>query len=153
MSRAMAGYIIGGIVPAVLLGVYSVTQKAATERGISPGMLLVVIGCNVIVVGLVYCWITNDFAASPASGVYASLTGLLWALATCLIAFTMSRFQTPISKLVPLFNTNTLVAVGLGLLCFAEWRNVAVWRLLAGAVLIVAGGALACPGLRHAVVG
>jgi uncharacterized membrane protein YqhA len=35
------------------------------------------------------------------------------------------------------------LAVILGLVIFAEWRNVDPWKLLAAAVLIVAGGVLA----------
>ena len=46
------------------------------------------------------------------------------------------------SVLVPLYNMNTLVAVGIGLVLLGEWRDVSVWRLLAGAALIVAGGVL-----------
>ena len=36
MSQFM-GYLLGGIIPAVLLGIYSVLQKAATKHGINMG--------------------------------------------------------------------------------------------------------------------
>lgn len=47
------------------------------------------------------------------------------------------------SKLVPLFNMNTLVAVCLGLLVFSEWKNVHVLQLAVASVLIIIGGILA----------
>ena len=139
----MIGYIIGGIIPAVLLGVYSILQKAAAQRGISPGMMLMVIGISAVTVGAVYCRLTQETRISTASGILAGLSGLVWAVATCLVAIGMTRFQAPISKLVPLYNMNTLVAVILGLLIFAEWKSVHSWQLLAGSVLIVIGGTLA----------
>lgn len=50
------------------------------------------------------------------------------------------RYDAAVSQLAPLYNMNTLVAVLLGLLVFAEFRDVQVLRLAAGALLIVLGG-------------
>jgi hypothetical protein len=59
-----------------------------------------------------------------------------------MVAFTLTRYSTPISKLVPLYNMNTLVAVCIGLVAFAEWKDVQVPQLIAGSVLVVLGGTL-----------
>jgi hypothetical protein len=48
-----------------------------------------------------------------------------------------------VSVIVPLYNMNTLVAVGIGLVLLGEWKDVNLWRLLSGAALIVVGGVLA----------
>jgi len=52
------------------------------------------------------------------------------------------KHDAPISIIVPLFNMNSLVSVLLGLWIFAEWRDVNTVKLLAGTVLITAGGTL-----------
>jgi transporter family protein len=52
------------------------------------------------------------------------------------------KFETPIAKLTPLYNMNTLIVVLLALWIFAEWKEVKVLQLLIGAVLIVMGGVL-----------
>ena len=53
-----------------------------------------------------------------------------------------TKYSASISTLVPLYNLNTLIAVSVGLLVFAEWKTVAVPQLLFGSVLIVVGGTL-----------
>jgi hypothetical protein len=143
MSSQTLGYVVGGILPALFLGIYSVLQKASTKQGISPGMLMVIMGVNIIVVGLVYCFISKEFTVSIRSGSFASLTGIIWGIATVLIAIALSKYNVAISKLVPLFNMNTLVAVCLGLLVFSEWENINVWQLIVASVLIIIGGVLA----------
>ena len=68
--------------------------------------------------------------------------GLTWAVAAGLVAFALSKYSTPISKLVPLYNMNTLVAVCIGLVAFAEWKDVHISKLIIGSVLVVIGGTL-----------
>ena len=143
MSASTLGYFIGGIIPAILLGVYSILQKISTKQGIGPGMLMVVMGFNIMIVGLVYCFLSKEYSISIRSGLTASLTGIVWGIATVLIAVALSKYNVAISKLVPLFNMNTLVAVCLGLLVFSEWKNVHVLQLALASVLIVIGGILA----------
>jgi uncharacterized membrane protein len=45
-------------------------------------------------------------------------------------------------SLTPLYNMNVLVTVVLGLLLFAEYRDVHVVRLLGGTILLMAGALL-----------
>lgn len=143
MSSQILGYVIGGILPALFLGLYSVLQKASTKQGISPGMLMVIMGINIIIVGLVYCFISKEYSISIRSGLLASLTGVVWGIATVLIAIALSKYNVAISKLVPLFNMNTLVAVCLGLWAFNEWKNISVMQLVVASALIIIGGILA----------
>jgi len=143
MAASTLGYFIGGIIPALLLGIYSILQKVSTKQGIGPGMLMMVMGFNIMIVGLVYCLVSKEYSISIRSGLTASLTGIVWGIATVLIAIALSKYNVAISKLVPLFNMNTLVAVCLGLLVFSEWKNVHVLQLAVASVLIVIGGILA----------
>jgi hypothetical protein len=143
MSSQTLGYVVGGILPALLLGIYTVLQKASTKQGISPGMLMVIMGVNIVIIGLAYCFFFKEYAVSIRSGLTATFTGIIWGIATVLIAIALSKYNASISKLVPLFNMNTLVAVCLGLLVFREWENVNMLQLLIAAALIIVGGILA----------
>jgi hypothetical protein len=143
MPAQTVGYLIGGILPALFLGIYSVLQKASTKQGISPGMLMIVMGANIIMVGLAYCILSKEYSISIRSGFMASLTGVVWGIATVSIAIALSKYNIAISKLVPLFNMNTLVAVCLGLLVFSEWENINVLQLIVASILIIIGGVLA----------
>lgn len=62
--------------------------------------------------------------------------------ASGLVAYTLLNFNVPISQLVPLYNMNTLVAVVLALIIFAEWRDLHAIKLLSGSALIVLGAIL-----------
>ncbi len=143
MAAQTFGYLLGGIIPALLLGIYSVLQKFSTKQGISPGMLMVVMGLNIMIVGFVYCFVSKEYTVTIRSGLSASITGIVWGIATVLIAVALAKYNVAISKLVPLFNMNTLVAVCLGLIVFSEWKNVHVLQLAVASVLIIIGGILA----------
>ena len=143
MNQSVLGCLVGGVIPALLLGLFSILQKEAAQRGAGPGMLLVAVGAAAILIGMINCWLMPQVKLTLDAGVYAFLTGICWALATSLVQVGLFRFKVPISKLVPLFNMNTLVAVGLGLIIFHEWSTVSSPKLLLAAILVVAGGILA----------
>ena len=65
--------------------------------------------------------------------------GLAWGLGTWLVALGLSRYAVPVAKLAPLYNANTVVVVLLGLLLFAEYREVSLLRLAIGVLLVVTG--------------
>lgn len=113
------------------------------KHGISPGILLAVMGVQIVIIGLVYSFVFKEYTLTLKSGILTSCTGIVWACATCFISVALSKYNMPISNLVPLFNMNTLVAVCLGLVVFAEWKNINLIRLFAASVLIVIGGILA----------
>jgi uncharacterized membrane protein len=69
----------------------------------------------------------------------ASAMGLAWGLGTWLVALGLSRYAVPVAKLAPLYNANTVVVVLLGLLLFAEYREVSLLRLTVGVLLVVTG--------------
>jgi glucose uptake protein GlcU len=143
MSQQSVGIILGGIVPAVLLGIFAVFQKKSTLEGLGPGLILVVIGVCAILVGLVFAFGFKELNLPPKGVAFAALSGLFWSVATGLILIAISRLKAPISSLVPLFNMNTLVAVVLSLVVFSEWKSVNSPKLLFAAVLIIVGGVLA----------
>ncbi|HBF35878.1 MAG TPA: hypothetical protein DDW50_00980, partial [Firmicutes bacterium] len=96
MAASTLGYFIGGIIPALLLGIYSILQKVSTKQGIGPGMLMMVMGFNIMIVGLVYCLVSKEYSISIRSGLTASLTGIVWGIATVLIAIALSKYNVAI---------------------------------------------------------
>lgn len=145
IGREAIGILIGGAVPAVLLGIFSYFQKAGIRAGATPGLLLVLVGAGTAVVGAVFMMLLPGPARPLRAGalLYSIATGLVWATAVGLVSTAISVYDTPLSKLVPVFNTNTLVAVVLGLVVFREWQEVQSPKLLVGTVLIIIGGSLA----------
>ena len=59
------------------------------------------------------------------------------------IAIALKKYDAQISQLVPLYNMNTLFAVLIGMVAFAEWREVSLAKILISSVLIISGGVLA----------
>ncbi|MFW5688187.1 MAG: hypothetical protein ACOC1U_01340 [Spirochaetota bacterium] len=142
MSDQTIGIIIGGFVPAVLLGVFALLQKLSVTLGARAGSYLLLVAAGVAIVAVVLIALGLHGPVSIAAAGASLATGLIWAVAVTLIAIAQGRFGASVARLVPLFNMNTLVAVVLGFIVFAEWQGVAVPRLSLGAILIVIGGTL-----------
>lgn len=142
MSGQTIGLLLGGVIPAVCLGLFSVFQKFSTREGVGPGMFLVIVGLMVALTGAAVMYFTGERGWHFRGSLWAMACGVVWGTGFGLISYALIRYQMPVSKLSPVFNSNTLVAVGLSLIIFAEWQQVNVPRLIAAAVLIVAGSLL-----------
>ncbi|MBD3422545.1 MAG: hypothetical protein GF398_20710 [Chitinivibrionales bacterium] len=142
MTKSYLGILIGGLIPAILFGISGVCQKAATRAGISlpPYILFISLG---VMTGTAFAWLLiPEIKVNLKSGGFAAVIGLLWAIGMTLVGFALMRYNVPISKLAPLYNMNTLVAVVLSMLIFAEWKEVNPYTLITGALLIIIGGTL-----------
>ena len=143
MSQQLIGILLGGIIPAVLLGILAICQKLSNQAGIATSWLIITAGIGVLIVGLCLHVIMPDKTISLKSALPAVGVGLCWGISMGLIGIALVNYGVPISKLVPLYNMNTLVAVVLGLLIFGEWQELNLGRLLVGSFLIIIGGSLA----------
>ena len=143
MSKQTLAILIGGVLPALLYGIAGVLQKTASKTGIAPGPYILVIGVTAALIGGVITLVSHDTAISWAGAAHTAAFGVLWSIAIVSIMLALGRHEGPVSVIVPLYNLNTLIAVLLGLLVLGEREGVNVGRVAAGAVLIVAGGALA----------
>ncbi len=143
MSKQTLAILIGGLLPALLYGAAGVLQKTASRTGIGPGPYILIIGLVATVIGAVLTFVSRDTSVTWSGAIQTGGFAVLWSAAIVSIMLALGRFEGPVSVIVPLYNMNTLIAVLLGLLVLGEWDGVNHWRLLAGAVLIVAGGALA----------
>jgi hypothetical protein len=145
-SMEAKGLVIGGLLPALMYGLAGFLQKATTRLGAGNGLgpYLLCIGLGVLAAGAAVTLggPTGARTISSKAALLSGLVGVAWAAGTCLVAVGLSRYAAPLAKVVPLYNMNTLVVVVLALVIFAEYRDVAVSKLLAGSLLIVAGGSL-----------
>jgi len=142
MSPHMTGLLIGGLLPAVIYGFTNLFVKFSTKEGIGLGLYLLLVGLGVFIIGTGVYAFDHDKNISVKSGLFALSVGLTWGLGSFCIAIGLTKYGAPLSKLVPLFNMNTLIAVALALIIFSEWQQVKIGQLLLGAILIVLGGTL-----------
>lgn len=138
-STDWRGILIGGLVPALLYGFAGILQKAAQRTGAGIGPYLICIGLSVVGVGAAATAATGVRAISGRGVGLSFGMGLAWGLGTWAVALGLSRYAMPVAKLAPLYNANTVVVVLLGLLLFAEYRDVSLPRLLLGVLLVVVG--------------
>ncbi len=141
-NPALIGLVIGGLVPAILFGVNGVLAKAGTQAGIGLGIYLLIIAAGVALTGVLFLFVDPSRALSAKAGWYTLAMGITWGLGVGLVGIGLVRFGAPLSKLVPLYNMNTLVAVVIALWIFAEWEKVNALKLLVGAILVILGGTL-----------
>lgn len=141
-NAELAGLLIGGLVPALLFGVNGVLAKAGTQAGIGLGIYLLVIALGVALTGVLFLFIDPSRAFSARAGWFTLAMGITWGLGVGLVGIGLVRYGAPLSKLVPLYNMNTLVAVVIALWVFAEWQKVQALKLVVGALLVILGGTL-----------
>jgi uncharacterized membrane protein len=143
----MKSWFLIGLIASLLYGVSAVVFKLLTaERylGGHPGWVLTAIGSGIALCGAlgVIFWpaaarVGGNTLAACALGLPA---GMMNGLATLLVLWALRSPSTNLSQLLPIYNTNTLVAFLLAVVFFKELPQGAdMLRNLAGAVLIVMG--------------
>jgi hypothetical protein len=78
MSKHGLAILIGGLLPAVFLGLSGVLQKTASRAGIAPGPYLIVIGFVVAAVGGVVTLAQRDTTVTPSGAVQTAGFAVLW---------------------------------------------------------------------------
>lgn len=142
MTTAWKGLLVGGLLPALLFGVTGILQKAYSRAGGGAGWYLPLVGVGVAATGLAALPLLGERTLTARAGAVALGIGVSWGLGMIAVVLGLTRYGTPLAKLAPLYNLNTLVVVLLALALFAESREVDVARLLAGAAFIVVGAGL-----------
>lgn len=143
----MKTWLIFALLAMVCWSAYIVVAKVATAEkycGLGPKWASILMVVGIIAVFGIYAGVSKETrpvitAGSATAGI---MTGVLWALGM-LFSFLAFATGTDVSRLVPIFNCNTLIAVLLGILVLHESPDFAgAMKLLAGSVLIVIGGVL-----------
>jgi transporter family protein len=142
MPSRLLPLIIGGLLPAVLYGVAGIIQKLSAQNGGSATTYLIGFGVATALTGALLHFTLGEGNGTTRSIVYAFGGGVVFALGAGLISTALIRFQSAISQLAPLYNTNVLVTVVIGALLLGEYRGLDIRLLLFGTVLIVIGAVL-----------
>lgn len=143
----MKPWFVMGLAASLLYGLSAVVFKMLTETrylGGRPGWVLAGIGTGIAICGVlgIVFWPSVGTAADTTTRAYlwAIPAGLMNGFATLLILRAMQSPATNVSQLVPIYNTNTLIAFVLAVIIFKELPQGAdLVRNLIGALLIVVG--------------
>jgi drug/metabolite transporter (DMT)-like permease len=140
MNSRYLPLIVGGLLPAVLYGVAGAFQKLSARQGASVSSYLIAFGLATVVIGITFRIALPGDPSPTRSVATAVLAGLMFSVGAGLVSVALIRYGAAISQLAAIFNMNTLITVLLGLALFAEYRTLAVPRLILGTFLILAGG-------------
>lgn len=130
---------IGGVIPAVLFGVYNFLYKPASQA-LPLSHLIIGIALGGIITALCFDLLTEKaLLKTPLSGysLYSLGLGVLWGGALIAMAWAFAHMGGNASQIFPIVNTNSLLTVLLVLLILPE--PVVVWKVLVGSGLIVLG--------------
>ncbi len=146
MTDNTKGIIIGGFMPAIMLGLFSIFQKLGAQQGVGPNLFIFIGGITIAIVGYILTKTMKSGKFSTRSIIWSLLSGTCWAVATACVSYAVFKYNTPMSKLSPVFNSNTLTTVILGMILLGEWREMKIARVLIGAILIIAGAIIVSGG-------
>ena len=138
------GILVGGVIPAVFLGLGTVLMRSSITSGASIPTYLAVIGTTIALVG----WVSMAFTGQTgglrvwAAVSWAVAMALTWSAAIACISYGFGTLKLPVSVVAPLTNANALVAVTIGAIAFGEWRSLDVPMIMGGALLICIGASL-----------
>lgn len=133
-----------GILASLAWGTYIILLKKATSEqyyGLASLTTFFVMSLGILFVSTIGFLLEGSGAFFEQGMGIAFASGLLWGTGMCSVTFAVSSEKTLVSKLTPLYNTNTLVAVLLGIFLLNEVPEQQV-VVLAGAILVVLGGIL-----------
>jgi uncharacterized membrane protein len=139
-------WIMLGIGASILWGIFAVTLRISISEdyyGTSPKIAFIGLMTGMFLVTVLLLTTTKtQYAEFSRTGFFIAISaGIIWSLGMVLIIYALTDVSTPISRLVPLYNTNTLVAVLIGIILLKEVPEERI-RTIIGALLIVLGGIL-----------
>jgi len=145
----MDSWIFFGLFAALMFGTSAIAMKLATSNkffGIEVGLAGILSALGLAVVFIVYYFLfgnqSNPLQSNPIGLGLAVLVGILWGLGNLAVWIALNK-GADIARMTPLYNTNTLIAVVLGILVLHELPNPAnALKVGLGAVLIFAGAIL-----------
>lgn len=139
----MENWIIYALIATICFGLNTVIYKVAVQKGnLSPYMGSFIFAVGVfLTIGLFFLF-NPSFDFHWNSGGLAFLAGSVWAIGFIAIAIALSM-NASVAKLAPIFNSNTLIAVFLGIFLLHEIPDSSqILKIISGSLLIVAGAVL-----------
>jgi len=117
--------------------------KVAAQKGnFSPYYGSFMFGLGVVLIFGLFLLFKPSFEFELKSSSLALIAGMIWGLGFLAIAVAIAQ-KADIARLAPIYNTNTILAVLMAIIFLKEIPDVSqVYRIIAGAVLIVIGAIL-----------
>lgn len=136
--------VVGGLVPALFLGLGTVLMRFSIGADASIPTYLAVIGTTIALVGWISVVLTGQSAGLRVPGAvgWAIAMALAWSTAIACISYGFGTLKLPVSVVAPLTNSNAIVAVTVRALAFGEWRSLHLPMTVGGTLLICAGATL-----------
>lgn len=131
--------ILGGIIPMFLYGLMVFPIKLLSGK-LHFSFYILFTGIGVTLVGLFSVFFFSGKTEMDLTKIALGLfNGFLWGMGTLCVLLALLKPKATIAQLAPIYNMNTLIAVLIGIIVFAEWQNVVVWKILLGTFLILTG--------------
>ena len=143
----MDNWILLGLLAAVAFGISTLLNKVAsgsTYFGLEPRTAALFVGIGILMTFAIYFLVNGGFAM-PANNLAvgtAVAAGVFWAVGTLLVLMAFAG-GADAARITPIFNMNTLVVVGLGIVLLHEVpQQPQMLRVIGGAILVIIGGIL-----------
>lgn len=142
--KMVESWIIYGLLASLFFGTNAIVYKYAAVNGsLNPFYASIFYGAGIFLSFLItYLF---KFSAPTTNFKWLGITlfsGILWGLGFIMVAIAISK-GTDIARLAPIYNTNTLIAVILGIILLKELPSAtAAWKVILGAIFIVIGSIL-----------
>ena len=139
----MQNYVVYGIIASFFFALNTIIYKIAQQKGnFSPYYGSFMFGIGVILIFGLFILFKPSFEFEWKSSSLALTAGIIWGIGFLAVAIAIAQ-KADIARLAPIYNTNTLLAVLLGIIFLKEIPDASqIFRVIAGAVLIVAGAVL-----------
>ncbi|MBS3114178.1 EamA family transporter [Candidatus Woesearchaeota archaeon] len=139
----MPNWIVYGIIASVFFALNTILYKVAAQKGnFSPYYGSFMFGLGVVLIFGLFLLFKPSFEFELKSSSLALIAGMIWGLGFLAIAVAIAQ-KADIARLAPIYNTNTILAVLMAIIFLKEIPDVSqVYRIIAGAVLIVIGAIL-----------
>jgi len=136
--------IVGGILPFFMYGLCASVIKMVNLGHFSKYFYLVLVGMGVITVGVLGIVFEKDLSFSSATLqkdiILSVLVGIFWGIGSLAIFIALSKLGANLSQIAPIFNANSVLAVLVSILFFAE--KVDVLHVSIATILMVIAGVL-----------
>ncbi len=136
------GIIIGGVVPALFIGVALTLLKLSGSMGINAGTGMMFTAVGVFISGAAAHFLGLSSGFTLGSSSISVLVGVFWGAGTLLMSFAVSKLGISMPVSASLAAANILVVLVLGLIFFRDGVSLDILKATIGALLIVGGSVL-----------
>ena len=139
----MENWVVYGLIAAVFFGINTIILKIAIQKGnLNPAYASLAFGAGILITFFIYYIINPGWQFEWKSTSIAVFAGITWAIGAIALAIAISQ-KGNIAQLAPIYNTNTIIAVILGIVLLKEIPDMSqIIRIIIGAFMIVIGAVL-----------